>query len=90
MVAKQFGIQTMLDIKNQTPSLQMQFSDATKSEMAEAAGSASSMELVVAYGAINRLISMGRLGTMIKDEIGQYELLRGVLMIEMLKRMKGS
>jgi len=90
MVAKQFGIQTMLDIKNQTPSLQMQFSDATKSEMAEAAGSASSMELVMSYGAINRLISMGRAGTMMLDDIADYELRRGVLMIEMLRRMKGS
>ena len=80
----------MLDIENQTPSLQMMFSDATESEMAEATGMASPMELVVAYGAINRLISMGRLGTMMLDEIGQYELLRGVLMIEMLRRMKGS
>ena len=74
----------------QTPSLQMQFSDATKIEMAEAAKAASPMELVVAYGAINRLISMGRLGTMMLDDIAHYELCRGVLMIEMLRRMKGS
>ena len=90
MVAKQFGTQKMLDIKDQTPSLQMMFSDATKSEMVEAAGSASSMELVMSYGAINRLISMGRTGTMMSDDIAHYELRRGELVIEMLKRMKGN
>jgi len=72
----------------QTPSLQMQFQ--VRSDYAEAAGSASSMELVMSYGAINRLISMGRAGTMMLDDIADYELRRGVLMIEMLRRMKGS